>query len=260
MLLRNLFLWLSLCALLYHLQPNTPSSHQARQDILALIHNNRLAYQACMENLRHQSTSGYRAKDVFHAAASGGKWRVRQTQGLLRETKSPHDVAIDGEGFFLLSDASLTRDGSWMLRDGQFWLCSRPDLCVLGSNGKPLRLPEDMYDVEISADGSIRAIRMNGDGRPVLVGWIPLVRVPHPEWLDYQHPRLLATPASKPPFEAHVPGSFGLGVLAQGYLEMSNVDPVEQLETAMALRQFAGLLGDPSMAFSLPSSGAERVR
>jgi len=68
-----------------------------------------------MDSLANQFTPGYRARDVLYATSHLGSKRfpLRMNQGQLQETRDPYNLAIDGSGFFLLNDGSLTRDGSW---------------------------------------------------------------------------------------------------------------------------------------------------
>ena len=261
---RHLWLVPAVCALLYRFDPTPPPSPpQVRDQLVALVGQNQSAYPACLDNLRHQNTPGYRSRNVLAALSSGGSsFLLRQNQGPISETRAPYDLAIDGPGFFLLSDGSLTRDGQFMLREERMWLISRPDLCLMGQNGQPITLRADFCDITILADGRVTGTLLNGDGKPQSIGQIGLVRVAYPEAMKYQHPCLLATPQSGPMSPPATPGTNALGVLAQGYLEMANVDPIEQLELASGLRRYAGLLGEPGPSTTIPqpSSVAEPAR
>lgn len=123
-------------------------------------------------------------------------------------TAGPTDVAIDGPGYFFLSDFSLTRDGHWKLVHQEFRLADRPHLSPLDLSAKPLRLPQGTTLSRIHPDGLVEARFPTGQVRPV--ARIMLVEVPHP--------------TARPPYLARVPGQFGMGWLRQGYRETPHSD------------------------------------
>lgn len=231
-----------------------PNPQPVREELFRLCLNNQRACRACMDNLANQFTPGYRASDVLYATSHLGSKRfpLRMNQGQLQETRDPYNLAIDGSGFFLLNDGSLTRDGSWALRQGR--LCIAPDhnLYLMSQPGQPLTIPDNYTDIQIQGDGFLTGTELNGDGKPQQLGSIRLARVADPRWLERVQNRLLLTPESGPILSLDQPGQNGAGVLAQGYIEQANVNPLEQLETALALRRYAGLLGDPMLG--LPDS------
>ncbi len=82
-------------------------------------------------------------------------------QGPLERTERPLDVAIDGEGFFAVSDGNVTR----YTRDGQFAFNTAGELVlsageghwrVLDDAGSPVAVNEAGGKVSISEDGTIR--------------------------------------------------------------------------------------------------------
>lgn len=148
------------------------------------------------------------------------------SQGQLQETKNPYDVGIDGEGFFKVQMADGT---TAYTRDGAFKLDQSGSLCL--SNGAKLnvKIPSDMTNIEISSDGQIKGTRLNGDGKAEVVGQIHLTRFLNPTALQAVGGNLyLETPACGAKTE-DVPGKNGIGVVAQGYLEKSNINIVEEM-------------------------------
>jgi len=78
------------------------------------------------------------------------------TQGALRETGEPLDVALEGEGFLVVDgpDGRLyTRNGQ-LSRDAQGRLVTSTGLPVLGDDDRPLVLPAGA-DPAIAADGTV---------------------------------------------------------------------------------------------------------
>ncbi len=84
--------------------------------------------------------------------------RTDLSQGALRQTGEPLDVALSGDGFFAVSTPQgvrYTRDGQFSL-DAQGRLTTATGYLVLGTNGKPVSAGSSS-DVSIAADGTVRA-------------------------------------------------------------------------------------------------------
>ncbi|BER93250.1 flagellar basal-body rod protein FlgG [Atrimonas thermophila] len=148
-------------------------------------------------------------------------------QGDAYETGNPLDIAIEGDGFFqvLLADGTIgyTRDGSFKL-DAQ----GR----IVTSDGFPLEppitVPQDAESITIGQDGTVTA-KIAGETEPQELGVIELARFINPAGLQSIGRNLyVATVASGEP-QVGTPGFDGLGTLAQGFLETSNVQVVEEM-------------------------------
>lgn len=149
------------------------------------------------------------------------------TQGGFSETGNALDVAISGEGFFVVQmpDGSQT-----YTRDGTFTLSAEG--VVVTQSGfavEPgIEIPPDALEVQIQADGTVRA-RLPGEDEPTELGQIELVRFQNPAGLRMMGGNLYGrTEASGEPIQAP-PGMDGLGTLQQGVLETSNVDVVQEM-------------------------------
>lgn len=213
---------------------------RARRDLLTISQQHDQRCLVSLNNLRHQGEPGFRASDVLVRDLSG--FRLRPTQGTLRETNDPYNLAIDGEGYFVLEGGLLTRSGEFqMSRNGQ--LVSHDGLALQGRDG-PVDVPDDYSNVEIKGDGTIFGTPLNGDGRPLLVTQLQLAQVADPSWLERSGSHLRATAQSGVP-RLYTPGQDGCGVVAQGYLENSNLSAIEQMKTLSALRNYAQLLKMP---------------
>ncbi|EAX47458.1 flagellar basal-body rod protein FlgG [Thermosinus carboxydivorans Nor1] len=149
------------------------------------------------------------------------------TQGNFQQTGNPLDLAIEGDGFFqiTLPDGTLayTRDGAFK-KDAQ----GR----IVTSEGYPLEpqiiIPENATELLISADGRVTA-KIPGQTDPQDLGQIQIVRFINPAGLDSIGRNLLKeTAASGAPVVLN-PGTDGAGTLVQQYLEMSNVQVVEEM-------------------------------
>lgn len=149
------------------------------------------------------------------------------TTGTFKQTDNPFDLAIEGEGFFqvLMPDGTIsyTRDGAFK-QDGEGRLVT--------SDGLPLEpeiiVPEDTVELTIGTDGTV-AVMLTGDSEPQSIGMIELARFVNPAGLSSFGRNLFhATTASGAPMVG-TPGLDGFGVIAQNFLEMSNVQVVEEM-------------------------------
>lgn len=149
------------------------------------------------------------------------------SQGPLSMTGGDLDVAIEGRGYLEVTLPSgalaYTRDGS-LRRTGEGQ--------IVTSDGYPvtpdLTIPADATSLSISADGEVYAYFADRV-QPELLGQLALVGFTNEKGLEALGSNLYAeTPASGPPAQG-TPGQDGLGMLRQGYLEESSVDPVREV-------------------------------
>jgi flagellar basal-body rod protein FlgG len=149
------------------------------------------------------------------------------TQGNLQQTGNPLDLAIQGNGFFQV----LMPDGSTAYtRSGALQLDSQGQLVT--SSGFPLQpaitVPANSLSVTISRDGIISAQRA-GTTAATQLGTIQLVGFVNPAGLQAVGENLFIETASSGTPSVSAPGTNGLGLVAQGYVETSNVNVVEEL-------------------------------
>lgn len=154
------------------------------------------------------------------------------TQGSIRNTDNPLDVLIEGEGFFfkvMRPDGEIvyTRDGSFR-RDAEGHIVTADGYLI----DPAIQIPEDATAILIPADGRV-LVQLAGDAgttaEPFEIGQLELVRFVNPAGLEaLGHNVYRATVASGDPIEG-TPGTQGFPTVAQGSLELSNVDVVEEL-------------------------------
>lgn len=147
------------------------------------------------------------------------------SQGEYEQTNNELDLAIEGRGFFkvLVNGEELyTRAGHFKVdRDGYI---VTPD----GARLQPeFSVPDGTVRIEVTQDGLISALDANGN--PLAQVQLLLYDFPNPSGL-YAIGRNLyrASDAAGDVIEGQ-PGREGFGTIAQGYLEMSNVDVVEEM-------------------------------
>ena len=149
------------------------------------------------------------------------------TQGNLVQTGNPLDMAVQGRGFFqvLLPDGTLgyTRDGSFQVSaEGELVTAS-------GYKVQPgISIPDGAQSVSVGTDGTV-SVQIAGQSSPTQVGSLQLVDFVNPAGLQPRGENLLLESAASGPAQTGTPGLDGLGSLAQGSLESSNVNVVEEL-------------------------------
>jgi flagellar basal-body rod protein FlgG len=146
-------------------------------------------------------------------------------QGAFSATGNPLDVAIQGKGFLQILQPSgtlaYTRAGSFQLdRNGN----------VVDPNGNTLvpqiTIPATAQNISIAQDGTV-SYTITGQTAAQKAGQIQLANFQNPGGLNSIGNNLfLPTDASGDAQVANPGGPEGLGTLAQGYTEQSNVDVV----------------------------------
>ena len=149
------------------------------------------------------------------------------TQGNLQQSGNQFDIAISGQGFFQIQMPDGT---TAYTRDGSFHVDSNGALVT--SNGFQLQpsitVPPNALAVTIGQDGTVTAT-VPGQVQPQNIGTIQLASFINPAGLESKGMNLFAETPASGTANANTPGTNGLGMLQQGYLETSNVNVVEEL-------------------------------
>lgn len=157
------------------------------------------------------------------------------SQGNMERTEINTDLAIEGEGFFMIQtgedEVSYTRDGSFKisLGDGENNLVTSEGYYVLNSDGEPVTFPENVpvKDIIIAENGAIRYMQ---DGEEQDTGaTVGVVQFANPQGLEAIGGNLYTTtPASgEPILEVDLEGNKSR--ISQGFLELSNVNIAEEM-------------------------------
>lgn len=161
--------------------------------------------------------------------------RVSATQpnfvpGTPRASDRSLDVAINGPGFFRIDDGF---GNFYYTRAGNFTLDSLGRIVMATSTQgyivqPPIIIPQDAITVAISPDGQV-AITQQTNPIPQIVGQLDAVRFQNPEGLLHVGNNLFRETASSNPPELGQWAINGFGQINQGFVETSNVEPVEEL-------------------------------
>lgn len=149
------------------------------------------------------------------------------TQGTFRQTDGPLDLVIEGDGFFqiLLPDGTIayTRDGAFK-KDGEGRIVTSDGFFL----EPEILIPEDAVEIAIGTDGTV-AVTLPGQNQPQTIGQIELARFVNPAGLQSMGRNLYTATASSGAPLVGTAGLDGLGNIAQGFVEMSNVQVVEEM-------------------------------
>lgn len=194
--------------------------------------------QVVANNIANANTTGFKAEGVMFSefvaslgpdtdSLSMAAARVKltdRTQGTLTQTGGAFDLAIEGDGYFLID----TPEGQRLTRAGSFTPNENSELVtmdgnrVLDAGGAPVFVPTGAGPVGIAADGTISA-------GGTAVGQVGIVAPTNPEEMRRQTGTL---------FEAA--SGFGpalQGRVLQGFVEDSNVNPIAQVSRMIEVQR-----------------------
>ncbi|MCA9610510.1 MAG: flagellar basal-body rod protein FlgG [Myxococcales bacterium] len=152
---------------------------------------------------------------------------IVHTQGSLQQTGNPLDIAIEGDGFLQVTrpggEVAYTRAGNLKLdQDGRL-------VTVDGLPVEPaITVPTDATSVTIGADGTV-SVTQPGDGQSMELGQIQIARFSNPGGLQALGRSLFRPTTASGQALVVQPGQGGSGTLAQGFLEGSNVEVVNEM-------------------------------
>jgi flagellar basal-body rod protein FlgF len=195
--------------------------------------------EVASQDLANVNTSGYKSQRLAFSEVLAnrlpsnerpgglvaiGDQRTNLNQGAVHITGDPFNLALEGEGYFVVQTARgerYTRNGGFTLRaDGT--LVTAQGEAVLGEGGPIVITGRKM---EVAPDGVVRS----NEGE---VGKIRIVRFPEPRQLAKEGANLfLADPANAQ--------DASNAQVVQGSLEQSNVSPIDSMVSLISInRQF----------------------
>ena len=149
------------------------------------------------------------------------------TQGGLQQSGNNLDVAINGDGFF---EVTLPDGTTGYTRDGSFQLDAQGR--IVTSGGLPvapgITVPAGTKSISISENGEVSAI-VAGSVAPQPLGSLSMSRFVNSAGLQPVGQNMFKESAASGAPQQGTPGTNGLGIVRQGFLETSNVNVVEEL-------------------------------
>jgi flagellar basal-body rod protein FlgG len=163
---------------------------------------------------------------------------IIQAQGDFQTTGNPFDLAIEGAGFF---QVTLPSGETAYTRGGSFHLDQSGNIVTADGNqlSPAITVPNNATNVSIGSDGTV-TVTLPGQANAQQIGTIQLAMFPNLGGLNSIGRNLLMpTTASGDAIVGTPGGNEGLGTIAQGSLEQSNVNVVEEfVEMIMAQRSY----------------------
>ncbi|MDD2319092.1 MAG: flagellar basal-body rod protein FlgG [Geobacteraceae bacterium] len=149
------------------------------------------------------------------------------TAGNITQSGNQLDMAIEGDGFFQIQmpdgTTTYTRSGTFK-RDGQ----GR----VVTTDGNPLMpemvVPNNTTNISIGSDGTV-AVTQSGQTAATTIGTIQLATFQNPAGLSSMGRNLYQVTDASGDATTGTPGQNGIGTISQGFLEMSNVNVMEEM-------------------------------
>jgi flagellar basal-body rod protein FlgG len=151
--------------------------------------------------------------------------QTQQTQGNLQTTGQPLDLAIQGQGFFEVTQANGTKAYT---RAGAFTTDANGNMVTPTGEklSPPIVVPGNATDTAIGADGTVTA---NVGGKTKTLGQVRIATFPNELGLSSLGDSLFGVTANSGPATLRTPGKDGSGSIESGELEMSNVNATDEM-------------------------------
>lgn len=217
-------------------------------------------------NLANVNTSGYKKESAefksllyetmarANVPAEGGNARPGNLQvghgvrpvatnrnfgmGILTQTGNTTDLAIEGKGFFAISEReeriAYTKDGSFraaISEDGGYTLVTAEGYPVLSVDEEPIRIDENVNldSLNISRDAIVSYVDTE-TGESIELGQLQIVQFANVEGLEAIGSNLyIQTPASGEPLIEADDDVTTRSMVKQGFIEGSNVQVAEEM-------------------------------
>lgn len=189
-------------------------------------------------NIANANTTGFRREgvifsehmtaldprgDTLSMANARGRL-VDLNQAVLNQTNGTYDLAIEGDGFFMVQ----TPQGNRLSRAGAFMPSPEGELMtadgyrLLDEGGGPINIPAGAGQISVGADGT-----MSADGQPI--ARVGVFAEPPGQELTHDGGTLFSFQADPEPLE--------FPKVRQGFLEDSNVDPVFEISRMIEVQR-----------------------
>jgi flagellar basal-body rod protein FlgG len=156
-------------------------------------------------------------------------------QGDFSQTQNPLDIAIQGKGFFQITQpdgtTAFTRAGSFKL-DNTGRMVTADGLALQPA----ITIPNNALSISIDPQGSV-AVTQPGSPAPTVLGNIQLASFQNPAGLQSIGFNLFTQSDASGQPQIGNPQAIDLGSTQQGFLELSNVSVVEEMVNLIAAQR-----------------------
>lgn len=231
---------------------NTTGFKRQRAAFVDLVYQNRIAVGATTAATGEIAPTGAQVGLGVDVGSVFGVF----TQGNVQSTRAPFDMAIQGNGFFKITlpdgTTAYTRDGTFTLNENGEIV--NPQGFALDPG---ITVPTAAEDFTISETG---VVTVQVDDVTTELGQITLAMFINPTGLENIGNNLyLESEASGPAADVN-PTEDGSGNILQGFLETSNVDPVESITSLITAQRAYELNSRVISAADEMLSAANQIR
>ena len=189
--------------------------------------------EVAANNLANVSTDGFKGQKVFATMVEGALPVASAitdfSQGTLQVTNNPRDIALQGNGFFVVKTPNgerYTRGGSVQVNDaGNLTDASGNE--ILGDNG-PIRVTsqgdDEIGNIQISRGGTVTVDNSE-------VGHLRIETIPDKTTLVAEGSGMFIPPAQRQRIDPDA------RIVRQGALEQSNVTPISEMVDMISIQR-----------------------
>ena len=202
---------------------NTTGYQRRRMEFNALV------YKTAQRPSTPQSSPGDLVPGGVHSGLgvkAAATYRITE-QGFLKATENSLDLAMQGSGYFQIQlpngEIAFSRDGNFQLD---------PEGQIVTQDGFILQpginIPANTEKITVNSTGEVLA-KTAGQEVPVVVGTIQVAVFANAGGLRALGDNLFAADEQSGPPTVVNPGEGGSGSLLQGFVESSNVNPIDEI-------------------------------
>jgi len=204
---------------------NTTAFQRSRADFSDLLY----------KTIRRPESTASQAGELINPTVFAGmgvqvasSYRINEP-GALTQTSGSFDLAIRGDGYFSVQlpngDLAYTRAGRFQVNQDGILVTAEGMVVDPG-----VSIPPTATDIIVNNSGEILA-KLPGQDAPSNIGSLQLANFPNPAGLEAEGNNLFVeTDRSGAPLVG-TPGADGYGEILQGYIETSNVNPIDEITT-----------------------------
>lgn len=214
--------------------------------VQAALHNLAVQRRTALRNIANANTPGYKrrvlatpttglrgAGDSPLPVAAREEAFAVFTGGPLQATQRALDVAIEGDGFFAVTlpsgSTGFTRNSVWHVNSDGKLVTGEGHLLL-----PEITVPSDTLELSIDPRGAVGGRTAGSPDSTTRFGNLTLHRFVNPEGLRAEDSVWMQGEESGAPITG-APGHGGLGLLRQGYRELSNVELGRELQALQAI-------------------------
>lgn len=202
---------------------NTTGYQRRRMEFNALV------YKTAQRPATPQSSPGETVPGAVHSGLgvkAAATYRIGE-QGFMKSTENPLDLAVQGGGYFQIQlpngEIAYTRDGNFQLDPAGQIVTQDGFILQPGIN-----VPANAQKVTVNATGEV-VVKLAGQEAPVVAGTIQVALFANAGGLRPVGDNLFLADAQSGEPTVVNPGEGGSGNLLQGFVETSNVNPIDEI-------------------------------